>query len=80
MRFFAVKEIVQPESETAEETRTADPPANQVMGEVVRVRVGANRHANSTIGPDLVPVGEAGFIVDFPAERAVDPLTFTGRD
>lgn len=46
-------------------------PADEVVQWVVGVRIRADRHANPAIGADLVPVGEAGFWVDAPAQHTI---------
>ena len=66
-RVLAVKQVIHPQRQAAEGTGTGNPPAHQVMRQVVGMGIRANRHAAPAVGADHVPVTEAGIRIDAPA-------------
>ena len=79
-RLSSIEEIIEPEGSATGSSRAVNGPSDQVVPPAVRMGVGANGHAQTTIGADHVPVAEAGVGVDPPAEGTIDLLSIIEGD
>ena len=57
-----------------------NPPAHQVMHQVAGMGERAHSHAAPAIRADRIPVTEASFFIEFPAQSAIDHHPFFPRD
>ena len=71
---FAVQNIVHLDGKRPKEPGIADAPANEIMHEVIRVRIRTDTHTAAAVRTKRAPDCEACFRIDLPAPYAIDRI------
>ena len=78
--YLSVQQIIHDVCHPTEKRRPGDAPADDIVVEIIRVGIWANRKAAPAVHARGHPVADAGLAVDLPAQGVIDLLAVAERD
>ena len=71
-RFSLIEKVIHQKCKTTKESGVLDTKTNEVVCGRIGMGKGANRHAETTIGADGVPIVKAGDGINFPLKSTIN--------